>query len=469
MLVGREAECTRIDQLLARAREGTGGALLLIGEPGIGKSAMCGYALERAGGMIVLSAHGMESEAQLPFAGLLELFRGRLDHLDDIPAPQAAALGGALALSEQASTDRFAVYAGVLSLLAALADDGPVLVVIDDLQWIDVPSAEAVLFAARRLGAERIGVLIAGRDDGRFDVPAGVPRLVVRGLSAAAARVLLAREPRPIAPAVQDRLLEATRGNPLALTEITGTLQDAQLTGAQPLDDPLPAGPTLERALLRRIVPLPDATRQALLVAAASDTESVERVLGGLSAIRLDPTVLAPAERAGAIDIAGRRVRFRHPILRSAVYHGASAVNRRTAHRALAEASDGERRAWHLAAAAVGPDETVAQALEDAARTAATRGAHAAAARALERSAGVSPDVDERVRRLMEAARAGQLAGRTPDVGELLEQALQLTHDPIRRAEIQLLRGRQIVWHGEPARAHDLLVREAERVQDLAP
>src|SRR4051812_15847477 len=153
MLVGREAECTRIDQLLARAREGTGGALLLSGEPGIGKSALCAYAVERAGGMAVLTAHGMESEAQLPFAGLLELFRGRLDHLDDLPAPQAAALGGALALSEQASSDRFAVYAGVLSLLAALADDGPVLVVIDDLQWIDVPSAEAVLFAARRLAA----------------------------------------------------------------------------------------------------------------------------------------------------------------------------------------------------------------------------------------------------------------------------------------------------------------------------
>jgi predicted ATPase len=175
MLLGRVAECTRIDQLLARAREGTGGALLLSGEPGIGKSALCGYAIERAGGMTVLSAHGMESEAELPFAGLLELFRGRLDRLDELPAPQAAALGGALALYEQTSTDRFAVYAGVLSLLAALAEDGPVLAVIDDMQWIDAPSAEAVLFAARRLGAERIAVLIAGRDDVRFEVPPACP------------------------------------------------------------------------------------------------------------------------------------------------------------------------------------------------------------------------------------------------------------------------------------------------------
>ena len=469
MLVGREAECTRIDQLLACARGGTGGALLLSGEAGIGKSALCGYAIECAGGMTVLSAHGMESEAELPFAGLLELFRGRLDHLDDLPAPQAAALGGALALSEQTSTDRFAIYAGVLSLLAALAEGGPILVVIDDVQWIDAPSAEAVLFAARRLGAERIGVLIAGRDDVRFDVPPGVPRVLLGGLSAAAGRALLAREPRSVAPAVRDRLLEAMRGNPLALTEITGTLDDDQLTGARPLDDPLSAGPTLERALLRRVAPLPDTTRRALLVAAASDTDSVERALGGLWALGLEASSLAPAERAGAIDIAGRRLRFRHPLLRSAVYHGASTVDRRAAHRALAETSDGERRAWHLAAAAVGPDETVAQALEDAARTAATRGAHAAAARALERSAGVSPDVDQRVRRLTEAARETQVAGRAPDDGRLLERAMALTHDPVRRAEIQLLRGRQIVWHGEPGRAHELLVREAGRVRDLAP
>ena len=159
------------------------------------------------------------------------------DHLDDLPAPQAAALGGALALIEQTSTDRFAIYAGVLSLLAALAEGGPILVVIDDVQWIDAPSAEAVFFAARRLGAERIGVLIAGRDDVRFDVPPGMPRVLLGGLSAAAGRALLAREPRSVAPAVRDRLLEAMRGNPLALTEITATLDDDQLTGARPLDD----------------------------------------------------------------------------------------------------------------------------------------------------------------------------------------------------------------------------------------
>ena len=268
---------------------------------------------------------------------------------------------------------------------------------------------------------------------------------------------------------MRDRLLQATRGNPLALTEITRTLENDQLTGRQPLDDLLSVGPTLERALLRRVAPLPDATRQALLVAAASDTDSVERALGALAALGLEPAALAPAERAGAIDIAGRRLRFRHPLLRSAVYHGASTVDRRAAHRALAEASDGERRAWHLAAAAVRPDETVAQALEDAARTAATRGAHAAAARALERSAGLSPDVDQRVRRLTDAARATQVAGRAADVGRLLERAKGLAHDPVRRAEIQLLLGRQIVWHGEPARAHELLVREAGRVRDLAP
>jgi DNA-binding CsgD family transcriptional regulator len=468
-LLARDADCARIDRLLADVAKGRGGALVLSGEAGMGKSALCRYAIEQAAGLTVLSAHGIEAEAELPFAGLLELFRDHLDLLDDLPAPQASALTGAFALSEQSAADRFAVYAGVLSLLAALAEAEPVLVVIDDVQWIDAPSAEGLLFAARRLAVEPVGMLIAGRVDPCWAASSGLAGIALGGIDEAAGRALLAREPRAMSAAVRDRLLEASHGNPLALIEVPRTLDDSQLTGARPLEDPLPVGPTLERALVRRLASLPRATRQALLVAASSDSDDASAVLAGLRVIGLPVDALVPAERAEAIAIGGGRLRFRHPLLRSAVYHGSSAVDRRAVHNALASATDGPRRAWHLASGAVGVDETVAQALEAAAATASARGAHRAAARALERSADLSPDTDETVRRLTEAAGEAQVAGRLAEADELIERALGLTEDPLRRAEAMHLRGRGLAWQGEPARAHTLLVREADRVQSLSP
>jgi DNA-binding CsgD family transcriptional regulator len=466
VLFGREREQWLLDTVLDKARGGTAAALVLRGEPGIGKTALLGLAKARADGMSVVRARGVEVESDVAFAALAEVLRPFLEHLDAIPVPQAAALSGALALGPAVPGDPFTTSAATLSLLAAAAERAPLLVLVDDAHWLDSSSATALLFAARRSHAEGIAFLFAARDEEPrpFDAE-GVEELRVEGLDPDASRALLGRAAGDgLDPSVAARLLDLAGGNPLALLEVPAGLRPAQLAGTEPLDEPVPVGRKLERTYLERVARLPEMTRTALLVAASSSGRMSE-IAPALAQLGIGPDVFEPAESGGLVAIADGVLVFRHPLLTSAVYHGGSASDRRKTHQALAEATTGETRAWHLAAAATGPDEAVADALEEAGANARGRGAHAIAATAYERASTLSGDEDRRVARAIEAARDFQLAGRLDRSKRLLEEALAAARNGSHRAEIQHLRGRGEMLGGAPMEAYELLVREAERIE----
>jgi DNA-binding CsgD family transcriptional regulator len=466
--VGRDAECGQITRLLSAARRGRSGVLVLFGEPGIGKTALCNWALERAGGMRVITARGVESEIDIPYAALAELCAGQLDHLDRLPEPQAGALEGALARRGSAPRDRFAIGAAVLSLLAAVAEKASVLVLVDDAQWLDPSSTDALVFAARRLREEGVAMIVAARPGGILTGGGtGLPTLTVRGLDGAAAHAVLDAAHGALAAEVAELLIASTDGNPLALLEVPRLLSEPQLAGEEPIDEPLPVGPTLIRALLQRASALSDRTRRGLVVAAASGGERVQPVIDALSAAGLDRSVLDSAEEAGVLAIAAERMTFRHPLLRSAIYHGTSGPARRAAHAAFATVTGGEARAWHLAQATVGEDEAVAAGLEEIGLDARKRGAPAAAASALERAARLSPPGDARVRRLTMAARDAHLAGHSAAAMRLLDGALAVVDDAVQRADIQRVRGRILMLQGHTQRAYRVLVDEAARARHL--
>ncbi len=325
MLIGRARERARVERLLLEAREGRSGALLLVGEAGIGKTALLEHALAEAeaAGMLILRARGMQSESDIPFAGLSELLAPLLERVDGIPPTQAAALRGALALGEGTAHDRFAVPAGVLSLMAGAAEERPVLVVIDDAQWLDESSLDAMLFAGRRLGAEGIAVLAALRTGpgSRMELDPWLERLEVGPLEAEDARTLLEQcQGTRLAVPEAERLVAGAAGNPLALQEIPTLLTDAQLAGREPLESPLRPGTGIKRAFRRRVDQLPDDARRALLVAAASESSRVDAILGGMREIGLDADALEPAEAAELVRVAAGRLDFRHPLLRSTAY-----------------------------------------------------------------------------------------------------------------------------------------------------
>jgi DNA-binding CsgD family transcriptional regulator len=475
VLVGRESECARIDELLARARRGRSGALVLRGEAGIGKTALLEYAVARAEDMKVVSALGVQSETELEFSALLEVCRPMLDHLDDVPAAQAEALRGALGLAAAGARDRFLIGAATLSLLAAAGEVGPVLVVIDDAHWLDRASADALRFAVRRLVADPVCVLFATREgeERTFDAP-GIPALAVVGLDRASASTLLARDGASrIAPDVADRLWHGTHGNPLALLELPSVLSARQLAGREPLDDPLPAGASVERAFVRRAHGLPADAQRALLVAAVAMTDDVSIVSAAAAALGADASALEAAEDVGLVHVRGRQIVFRHPLVRSAVYHAAAPSDRRAAHGALATTMrddwQPEQRAWHLAAAARAPDEAVASALARAAEHALRRSGYASAAAALERAAQLTPADDQRRRRLLSAAHAFWLAGRSGASRALLEEALEGGADPRLRADALHLLGTIEYHDGPPMPAYRRLVEAALLVEQLAP
>jgi DNA-binding CsgD family transcriptional regulator len=466
MLLGRDREREAIDRRLEDARRGRGSSLAVVGEPGIGKTALLDDAAARADGMVVLRARGIESEAQVPFAGLLELLRPALGLLDRIPPPQASALAGALALQPARAQDRFAVGAATLSLLAAYAEQAALALLLDDVHWLDDSTAGALLFAVRRLAADPVAAILAARtgEPSLLD-GSGLEVLSLSGLDRDAAAALLAREAREhVDPDVADRLYRATAGNPLALIELAP--EAAQLAGVPAIEGPLPVSARLTGAFLRRGGALPEGTRRALVLAAASDVGETAVLARAAASIGVELADLDPAEAAGLVTIAGGRLEFRHPLARSAIYGQAPGGQRREAHRALADAlpdRDADRRAWHLAEAAVGPDDAVASALEQAGARARQRSAYAVAAAALERAARLAPDDGRRAGLLYAAADAAWLAGLGERAVSLLEEALVFASDPLLVMRIEHLRGHAATRRGPVMEGHAILVRAATR------
>ncbi|HEX3213725.1 MAG TPA: ATP-binding protein, partial [Actinomycetota bacterium] len=416
MLYGRRAQCDALERLLADARRSRSGVLVVRGEAGAGKSALLEHAAGQADGMLVLRATGVESEAELPFAALHQLLRPVLGLTGRLAEPQAAALGGALGLADPRAEDRFLISVAVLSLLGEAAEERPVLCLVDEAQWLDRSSAEALAFVARRLDAEGVACLFAARDgDPRDFAGAGLPELRLGGLDPEAAAALLAGTGADLPAEVVGRLVERTGGNPLALLELPGSLAPDQLAGRAPLEDVLPLTTRLEQTFGERVRRLPGPARALLLAAAAETTGDPAVVLRAGARLGAGAGELAEAEAAGLVRTGDGRLAFRHPLVRSAAYQTGTLADRQAAHRALAEVLTGEdaadQRAWHLAAATVGPDEEAAAGLERSADRARRRGGHAAAAAALERAAGLTGDDDERGRRLAAAATAAWLAG----------------------------------------------------------
>jgi DNA-binding CsgD family transcriptional regulator len=476
MVYGRREERALIGALCDQAREGRSGVLVLHGEAGVGKSTMLRDAAEQAGDSgdwCLLQGTGVESEVELAFAALHQLLRPLLDRLDRLPAPQASALRGAFGLADT-QPNRFLIELATLSLLAEVAKRQPVLCLVDDAQWLDRASAAALAFVARRLKAERIVLLMAARDDDLRQLHApGLPELHLRGLDPEAAAQLLEQHGGGIAPHVRGRLIEETGGNPLALLEVPATLSGEQLEGREPLPERLPLSTRLRQAFLQRVQRLPQATQALLLVGAAEDSGELATVLAAGQVLELGPETLEPAERAGLVHIAGQQLRFRHPLVRSAVYQSVTFTARQSAHRALAHVLAGEqladRRAWHLAAAAVGPDEDVATALEDSADRARRRGGAAAAAAALERAAALTLETAPRARRLVAAAEHLWEAGRGQRAQTLLDEAEPIASGATVRAGIAHVRGAIELYAGTPALACTLLVEGAELVLKSNP
>ena len=416
-----------------------------------------------------MRAVGVESEAELEFSALLDVCRPLLDRIAYLPRRQGDALNGALGLGPAEEVDRFAIGAALLNLLVTASAQAPVLVLVDDAQWLDRSSADALLFAARRLDGERVAVLFAAREaDGPgFDAP-GLETLALAGLDADATSKLLGAAP-DVAAAVH----VATAGNPLALLELRPSLTAEQLAGREPLADPLPAGTTMERAFAERAASLPAPARTALLVAAVSASPDLGPVVAALDRLGVPAAALEPGEDEGLIRIEPDRLAFRHPLVRSAVFHAASPSERRAAHRALAAAladtGREEERAWHLAAAAIGPDAQAADALAGAARRARSRSGYAGAASALERAARLTPDSELRRARLHEAAEAAWLGGRRAAGIALVEEALRGCEDPLLRSRMLHLRGHIERLAGDVRTGVDLLVEAAGLVEANDP
>jgi DNA-binding CsgD family transcriptional regulator len=471
MLVGREAEQRAVDALLQSARAERSGALVLRGEPGIGKTALLSYAADSAADMRVLRCVGIEAEHELPFAGMHQLVRPCLDLVERLPDPQAAALRSALGLSFDGVNDRFLVSVGLLSLLAEACEDGPVLCCVDDAQWLDQPSAEALVFAARRFQAEPIALLMTVREGEarRFDAP-GVPELELEGLSDAEARALLtAQLDRAPAPDVVATLLSTAHGNPLALMELPAALSEAQLDGAEPILGPPPVRGAVEAAFGARVERLPEATRRVLLLAAADDAGDIGAVERAAGQLGLAVGDLAAAEIDGLVRVDGAVV-FRHPLVRSVIYRAATHSDRRAAHEALAAVVDDPMRgAWHRALVTDGPDEAIAAELEQAGTQAVTRAAHATAATAFERAAELSEDPAQEGHRLCRAAQASLDAGRLDAAVAFADRAQPLLVDPVDRAQLSLIRGANAARRGSPLETHTLLREAGVGLAEVAP
>jgi DNA-binding CsgD family transcriptional regulator len=471
VLQGRRTECAALDRLLEAARGGHSGVVVVRGEGGIGKTALLGYAAERAEGCRVLQVVGVESEMELPFAGLHQLCVPLLAGLDRLPPPQRDALGTAFGLTSGARPDRFLVGLAVLSLLADGAEERPLLCLIDDAQWLDQSSLQVLAFVARRLEAESIVLVFAMRESGELDPLAGLPELQLEGLTDAQARELLASVVGgPLDERVGERIIAETHGNPLALLELPHG-SPADLAGGFALAAALPLPGRIEESFRQRVERLPAESQRLLLVGAAEPIGDPTLLWRAAARLDLGPEAVGPAEAAGLLTL-GARVIFRHPLLRSAIYRAASPEERRSAHQALAAATDPEldpdRRAWHRAQAAIAPDENVAAELEHSADRAQARGGLPAAAAFLEQAARLTPDPAHRAGRELNAAQIKYEAG-APTVALKLLAAAEDDGplDKLQRARLERLRAQLAFASRRGSDAPPLLLAAAKRLEPL--
>src|SRR5690348_2212484 len=472
MLLDRLPERAALSQLLDAARAGRSSVLVMRGEPGVGKTALLEYAIESAAGLHVARVAGVESEMELAFASLQQLCAPMLDKLEGLPDPQSEALSVAFGLNTGAAPDRFLVGLAALSLLSEVAEQQPLLCVIDDAQWLDRASAQALAFVARRLLAEPVALVVATREPG--EEFRGLPELLVGGLRDGDAQELLSSVVRgPLDERVRDRILAETRGNPLALLELPRGMPDVPGVPSVSNFPGMPGLPgRIEDSFRGRLEVLPAATQQLMLVAAAEPAGEPTLVWRAAERLGIEAEAVAPAADAGLLAI-GDRVTFRHPLVRSAAYRAASPAERRTAHQALADATDPQadpdRRAWHRAQATLGPDEDVAAELERSAGRAEARGGLAAAAAFLERAAALTLDPARRAGRALAAAQAKYQAGAFDATLGLLATAEAGPPDQFRRARADLLRGQIAFASSRGSDAPPLLLKAARQFEPLDP
>jgi DNA-binding CsgD family transcriptional regulator len=468
---GRANEREVLDRLLQNVRGAQSAVLVIRGEPGVGKTALLRYCVQRASGFRVVESVGIESEIELPFAGLHQLCGPLLDRLDVLPDPQRDALRVAFGLSSGDPPERFLVALAVLSLLAASADERPLLWVIDDAQWFDRASAQTLGFVARRLLAESVALVFALREPSSDAELVGLPELMLNGLDEEDARALLATAiPGRLDERVRDRIVAETRGNPLALLELPRGLTAAQLAGGFALPDASSLPDRLKDHYLRRLAELPPPTQQLMLLAAADSVGDATLVRRAAQSLGLEAEAFAPAEDAELLEIRAR-VRFHHPLVRSAVYTGSTAAARRAAHAALADATDPEidpdRRAWHRAHATTGSDGEVADELVRSASTAERRGGVAAAAAFMEHAVRLTPDASIRASRALSAARAKFAAGDIEAAQAMLAIAEVGPLDDLAQAQVQRVRAEIAFDLRRGSDAPALLLGVAQRLEAL--
>ena len=465
-------ETGALEGVQAAVRDGLSGVLVLRGEAGVGKTALLDWAAEQAGDMQVARVAGAEAEMDMGFAGLHQLLVPFLAGLDGLPVPQQQALKSAFGLVAGPPPDRFLVGLAALTVLTDAAAARPVLCLIDDAQWLDQVSIEVLGFVARRLYADRVGMVFAAREgEEQALVLAGLPELTVGGLAEEAAQELLARSAgTQVDRQVSWRIVADTAGNPLALVELAAELTAAELSGTEPLDWPLRFRGRLEELYRSRVRALPGGTQTLLLLAAADPTGEPALIWNAARILGIDP---GAAEAAGAERLVSwePRVRFRHPLIRSAAYYAFPAAARRGAHQALATVTDPEadpdRRAWHLAEAAAGPDEQVAAELERSADRARGRGGWGSGAAFLERAAALTPDEEHRARRMLAAAENRLAAGEAPAARALLGLAAPRLADVLARARARRLEGQSLYAAGQMPEATSVLLDAARMVQSF--
>src|SRR5580704_4541883 len=470
-LLDRARERGALDQLVTGVRAGQSRVLVLRGEAGIGKTALLQHLSAVTEGCRIARIAGVESEMELAFAGLHSLCAPMLGRLGQLPIPQRDALNTAFGMSAGPPPDRFLVGLAVLSLLADAAEEQPLVCIVDDAQWLDRVSVQTLAFVARRLLAERVGLVFALRASGDEHELAGLPELVIGGLVAADARRLLdATIPGPLDPGLRDRILGEAGGNPLALLELPRGGTPVAVAGGFGLPVQMQLTSRIEQGFMGQLMPLPAPTRRLLVLAAAEPVGDVPLLWRAAERLGIGPDAAEPAEAAALIEI-GARVRFRHPLVRSAAYRAAPAAERREVHRALADATDArldpDRRAWHRARAADGPDEDAARELERSAGRAQGRGGLSAAAAFLQRAAELTPDPGLRVTRSLAAAQARLDVADAASASDLLAAAELGPVDELQRARLERLRA-QIAFATQRGRdAPPLLLEAARRLEPL--